>query len=132
MNKEIKQIKASAESAALFASTLLNAATSVHYMHFKTRSYSQHETLGDLYSALPGKVDELVEVWQGRYQTLLEYPTQGVSSPSDPLDFVLKLHAYVINNRYSFAPAEDTELQNMIDELIACIGKAAYKLKFLS
>lgn len=126
-----KEIKASAESSALFAATLLNAATSVHYLHLKSTSYAQHVALGDLYDALPGAVDGLVEVWQGRYQTLLEYPTQGVTSPSDPLDFVLKLHGYVINNRYSFAPIEDTEIQNMIDDLIATLGKTAYKLKFL-
>lgn len=132
MDTKTTEIKASAESAALFASTLLNAATSVHYLHFKTRSFSQHMALGDLYDALPDAVDTLVEVWQGKYQTLLEFPSQGVTSPSDALDFVLKLNDYVIKNRYSFAPAEDTEIQNIIDELVATIEKAAYKIKFLA
>lgn len=130
--KETKEIKASAESAALFASTILNAATSVHYLHFKTRSFSQHETLGALYEALPGFADSLVEVWQGKYQTLLEFPSQGVTSPNDALDFVVKLQGFVVNNRFSFASQEDTELQNIIDELLACIEKAIYKLKFLA
>lgn len=129
--KETKEIKASAESAALFASTILNAATSVHYLHFKTRSFSQHMALGELYGALVESADEIVEVWQGKYQTLLEFPSQGVTSPNDALDFVVKLQGFVVNNRFSFAPQEDTELQNIIDELLASIERAIYKIKFL-
>lgn len=126
------EIKADATSAGTYIATLLNAATSLHYLHFRTRSFSKHEALGDLYESIIGFADTLTEAYQGRHQVILDFPSQSVTTPTDELEFVLKLHQYVINARYSFAPAEETELQNIIDELIGAIDKAAYKIKFLA
>jgi len=126
------QVKAAASGPGDFIATILNASTSVHFLHFRTKSFSKHEALGDLYSGLVSIADTLTESYQGRHQVILDFPVQSVTVPTDELSYVLQLHKYVLDSRYAFAPVEETELQNILDELVSLIDKAAYKLKFLA
>lgn len=109
--------------------TLLHAATSGHLLHLQTRSYSQHEALGDLYSSLPSLVDSVIESYQGKYGIIASYPSGYVVPTGEPLAFVSALSDYVTANREAVAP--DSEIQNDIDEIQAAINKAIYKLRFL-
>lgn len=115
-----------------FCATILNAATIAHILHLQTRSYSQHVALNDLYEALPDHADDIIEKYQGKYQEIITYPAQSVKTPDNALDFVLALKDYVSSTRYSAFKQEDTEIQNLIDELAASIDEAIYKLTFLS
>ena len=116
--------------AAEFFVTLLHAATSVHLLHLQTRSYSQHEALGDLYGSLPGLVDSVIESYQGKYGVINSYPSGYAVPTAEPLAFVSALSDYVTANREAVAP--DSEIQNDIDEIQAAINKAIYKLRFLA
>lgn len=110
--------------------TLLHAATSGHILHFQTRSYSQHMALDGFYSALPGLVDDVVEAYQGKYGLILDYP-DGYSLPSgQPVEFVSALGDFVTSNRGNVGA--DSELQNLIDEIMELIDSTIYKLRFLA
>jgi DNA-binding ferritin-like protein len=48
---------------AIFAT--LSMVTQTHLWHWQTRSYAEHETLGNYYEFLQEKVDELAEIYLG-------------------------------------------------------------------
>ena len=56
------QIKTKSEIVQVFLETL----TSIRLYHWKTKSYSQHKATDQLYEELEEKVDEFVEVMQGK------------------------------------------------------------------
>jgi hypothetical protein len=124
-------IKAS-EATGAFCATLLNAATVAHILHFQTRSFSHHEALGDLYEGLPDFIDSIVEAFQGKTQSLLQFPAQSVTTPANALDFVISLNSYLSSNRYVAFSDKDTEIQNIIDEIVVLLEKTIYKLTFLA
>lgn len=117
-------------AAAEFFITLMHAATSGHILHFQTRSFAQHMTLDAFYSELPGLVDDVVEAYQGKYGLVLDYPS-GYSVPtSAAIDFVSALSDYVMSSRVNVA--DDSEIQNLIDEIQDLIDSTLYKLRFLA
>jgi len=117
-------------AAAEFFITLMHAATSGHILHFQTRSFAQHMTLDAFYSELPGLVDSVVEAYQGKYGLVLDYPS-GYSVPtSAAIDFVSALSDYVMSSRANVA--DDSEIQNLIDEIQDLIDSTLYKLRFLA
>jgi len=117
-------------AAAEFFITLMHAATSGHILHFQTRSFAQHMTLDAFYSELPGLVDSVVEAYQGKYGLVLNYPS-GYSVPtSAAIDFVSALSDYVMSSRANVA--DDSEIQNLIDEIQDLIDSTLYKLRFLA
>lgn len=113
------------KQAAKFAMTLLNAATVAHILHLQTSSYAAHMALGDLYEALPGLVDDVVEAYQGKYGVISSYPTTFEMS-KDPIAFITDLSSFVATYR-DFC--EDSEIQNSIDNIASAIDSAMYKLK---
>lgn len=113
-----------------FTCTLLHGAVVAHLHHFQTRSYAAHMALGDLYEGLPGFVDSLVEAYQGKYGLVTGYPSSYTVPQDDPLHFVASLREYVRTNRMTIP--QDSELQNIIDEIASLLDSTVYKLTFLS
>ena len=107
---------------AKFATTILEAAVKAQMLHWASRSYSQHEALGDFYEELPGLIDAVVEQYQGLYG-LIPAPKE------DPVSFVQELAAFIKSER-DFT--DESEIQNSIDNIAALCDKTLYKLKFLS
>ena len=50
---------------------------------------------------------------------------------SDPLKMISELKEWIEQNRYEAVEAEDTFLQNQIDEVVQLCSQTIYKLKFL-
>lgn len=113
---------------ALFTLTLLHSATNAHLMHFKTRSYSQHKALRQYYDQIPDLVDGLVESYQGLFGIVDDYPNV-YHSPKDPVKYFESLQRFVKDARQDLP--QDSELQNVIDEIADLINSTTYKLKFL-
>jgi hypothetical protein len=113
-----------------FASTLLNAATTAHFMHLQTKSYAQHMALAGLYEGLPDLVDGVVEQCQGKYGLVENYPSQEAAGDADPVEFVQWLSSYVKEARVSLP--QDSEVQNDVDSIASLIDSTLYKLRFLS
>ena len=111
--------------------TLLNAATIGHVLHLQSRSYAEHKTLNTFYSELPDLVDSVIEAWQGRHGELVDYPDQMVEviENRDALEFVNYLKVLLEEERYVLG--EESEIQNLVDEIAALIDSTLYKLTFL-
>jgi hypothetical protein len=112
----------------LFTITLLHSATNAHLMHFKTKSFSQHMALGTYYDEIVDLVDSLVESYQGLYGIVQDYPNV-YHSPKDPIKYFESLQKFVKDARQDLP--QNSELQNIIDEIADLINSTTYKLKFL-
>jgi hypothetical protein len=113
----------------LFAD-LLHAATAAHMLHLQTRSFSQHMALGSLYESLPGAVDKLIESYQGKYGVIRNYPSGFTTPTGNPLAFVQAQIANLKSKRSQVG--DDTELQNLVDEIASLLDSTEYKLRFLA
>jgi len=119
-----------------FIDCLLTGAAIVHKMHLRETgqgSFAAHLALNDLYDKLPEHADDLAEKYQGKMGVLLpdvsvvdqlEYLKMG------HLEYVEYLINYVETDRVVFGDC--SPLQNLVDELLATLYTARYKLKFLS
>jgi len=96
--------------------------TRAHNAHLSTRSYAEHVALGEFYEALDGKIDEIVETYQGCFGKV-----------GDPDDEIVKAIAdmanWVAENKDAIAK-ENEIIENQIDELGAIFAKAHYRLSF--
>lgn len=112
-----------------FVAGLLHAATTAHILHLKTDSFSEHMVLGDLYEGLDDLADKWTEAYQGRYAVIKEYP-DGYKAPSkDCVAEVREMGKFVATMRKDMP--QDSELQNITDEIAALIDSTLYKLRFL-
>lgn len=114
-----------------FILTLLHAVTNTHILHLKSKSFSEHMALGEFYQALPDLVDAVVEATQGRYGQLIDYPVQYYAPASTALEELQQLKDYVDETRRGEDIPQDTEIQNLIDEIASQIDSTLYKLTFL-
>lgn len=113
-----------------FIGQLLHAGTIAHVFHLKERSYARHVALGDFYDAIIDKADSLAEAIQGGYGLLDGYPSSFDLPEGDPLDWLNMLSRYVDKERKTLP--DDSEIQNLVDEIAALIDSTQYKLRFLS
>ena len=113
-----------------FILTLLHAATNAHILHFRSRSYAEHMALGAFYEELPGLVDELVESIQGLTGELIEFPQDYYAPADSALEELKDLKEYVKEMRHSLP--DDSEIQNLVDEIADLINSTLYKIKFLA
>lgn len=108
---------------------LMHSRTNAHMMHLKTRSYAAHKALNDYYDSIVDLIDSFVEAWQGRYG-IMNYPEVPFRAEADAIMMLKTLRTYIDDNRIGMVP--DSELQNIIDEIVALIDSTLYKLEFLS
>lgn len=108
--------------------TLLHSATNTHILHWQTKSYAEHQALGTFYEELPELVDSLVEAIQGRYDTTLDFPAT-YHSPADSGKRELQDLSDHFQEKRSVLP-QDSEIQNIADEIQALIDSTLYLLRF--
>jgi len=108
-------------------SHLFAARDTVHLMHLRTKSFSQHVALNDLYDALLESADSIAEIYQGKYGIMKIPNPQFNDTEYEPVEFVTELADWAEASRASIAP-EDTNLLNEWDTLISAIFRAKYKL----
>lgn len=116
-----------------FTMCLLNSVTTGHILHLSSRSYSQHMALGAFYDGIGDLVDAFVEAFQGKYGLLTKYPTTAVLMPDmNPIDYLEYLSDEVATLRKANGFPQDSQLQNITDEIVQLIDSTRYKLKFLA
>lgn len=116
-------------SCGAFVVELFHARTNAHMQHLKTRSFAAHKALGEFYDGIVDKTDAFAEAYQGRYG-LIDYPDVPFKKESDPIMMIKGLRRYVDENRMMMG--SESELQNLIDEIVALMDSTLYKLEFLS
>lgn len=115
-------------SVAEFFSLLLNSITQVHIFHFQTKSYAQHNALGDYYEGVSSLADDLIECYQGKYGIVTGYSCMPYKNIEDPVEYFTKLQNSVDECCSLFT---DSDLLNQVDEIKSLIKKTLYKLKNL-
>ena len=116
-----------------FTMCLLNSVTTAHILHLSSRSYSQHKALEAFYTAIGDHVDDFVEAFQGKYGLLTKYPaTADLFAEQDPVTYLTYLSDEVAMLRKANGFPQDSELQNITDEIVQLIDSTLYKLKFLA
>jgi len=133
MVKFTASIEAKADPVMDFTMCLLNSVTTAHILHLSTRSYSQHKALESFYTAIGDHVDNFIEAFQGKYGLLTKYPaTADLFAEQDPVAYLTYLSDEVAMLRKANGFPQDSELQNITDEIVQLIDSTLYKLKFLA
>lgn len=124
----MKGITASPSVAGLIMQ-LFHARTNAHVLHLRTRSYAAHVALNEFYESIVDQTDKLAEAYQGRYG-IQDYPELPYKAESDAIMMIRGLRRYIDENRLQMC--DHSELQNLIDEIVAQMDSTLYKLENLS
>lgn len=110
---------------------LMKAQNVAQMWHWKVKSFAQHMALGELYEGLSTMMDELMEMYMGRYGTEahIEMSEPNPFSEQDPIDFVQQLDAFLDTQEKMLPP--DGFIVNKYQELQAMVSKVKYKLEHL-
>ncbi len=109
---------------------MLHSVTNAHILHLSTTSYSAHKALENFYTEIGDLVDSFVEAFQGKYGLLTDY-RPVFTLAEEPLSYMMYLKDELARCRNSGNFPQDTELQNIADEIAALIDSTIYKLRFL-
>jgi DNA-binding ferritin-like protein len=112
-----------------FILTLLHAVTNTHILHFRANTNAVHEQLGEFYTNLSDLVDKLAEAMQGRTNKKLEFPVQYYPPAATPMEELMMLRDYVDEERNGQDIPQNSEIQNLIDEIAAQIDSTINKLE---
>lgn len=113
-----------------FAMCLLNGVTAGHIHHLGTDSYAQHMALGDFYDGLDDLTDKFIEAYQGKYSKII-FAERALFLGENGLELVLYVGKEIAKYRQMPGFPQDTELQNIVDELADLVASTLYKLRFL-
>jgi Tfp pilus assembly protein PilO len=117
------------DDAAEFVGQMLHSSTVTHFMHLSTDSYAEHVALGAYYEQIIELTDDFAEAYQGRYEKIKDYPTE-FHNATDPKKYLESMQKFVDESRQELP--QESEIQNIIDEISQLIDSTLYKLKFLS
>lgn len=113
----------------------LNASVTAHILHLRTNSYAAHMALADFYDEVVELADTFAESYQSIYGLIQSYPAGNAYTNGkdykEGLTVMAEMRSWIRANRKDIGKAEDTELQNIIDEIVALVDSTAYKLRFL-
>lgn len=118
----------------LIALKNLHYTSQIKFFHWQTKSYSEHKALDSLFSGLVELADELVESTMGKYGrptsttgkdsfTISNYEEGGLENFLNSL-----IECYTNECKKSFNPESDSDLLNILDEMVALVNKTKYLL----
>ena len=112
-----------------FVAHLLHSSTVTHFMNWSTSSYAKHKALGKYYEQIVDLVDRFAESYMGKYEQLKKFPEE-FHTEKDPVKYLENMKEFVEESREELP--QDTELQNLVDEIADLINSTLYKLRFLN
>jgi len=118
--------------AAYFVQCMFNSVKNTHILHLQATgpgSYATHVALGEFYPALDELTDTFAESYQGKYGIITGY-TDEYELPTAPLQYLIGVSEEVDMCRAELP--QDSELQNILDEIKSLCDQTIYKLRFLS
>jgi hypothetical protein len=113
-----------------FMLNMLAIRTQAHLFHWQTKKYSSHIALGDFYDAYILLVDTLAESMMAKF----ERPTVGVGNiaivdySEENLNLFLNEANSLFEKEGRTICADNSEMLNVIDEIIGEINKLKYLL----
>ena len=115
-----------------FVSALMASRTQAHIYHLQTPSFAAHTALNDYYENIVDIIDGLVESYQGKHGIIAGYGNialQEYQSCDGIIAYFTTLCVFVEKTRSMIA--QDSYIQNQVDEVVAEINSLLYKLKYL-
>lgn len=101
---------------------LFHSRDAMHLAHLNTTSYAEHKALGAYYDGILELTDNFTEVYFGRYKRLnITIPESKVVGAVEHLK---ELQQIIDAERGAYS----SELQNILDEMLALINKTLYLL----
>ena len=101
--------------------------------HWQTSSYAQHEAFGEAYESLDGLIDQFVEVFQGKKGIIKSHGKFVIElnnlSDHDPVACLNDCGAFLSEELTASLDANDTDLLNIRDEMLAVLNKTKYLLR---
>jgi hypothetical protein len=96
----------------------------MHLTHLQTTSYAEHKALNKYYEGILDLTDNLIETYFGiaGKKSSIKIPQSEFINAQAHLK---QLYSYIESNRGIF---EESQLQNIIDEICALINKTQYLL----
>jgi hypothetical protein len=116
------------DNMALFAATLLHSATNTHFFHWSTDSFSKHMALGTYYDSIVELTDNLLEAYMGCYTKITTFPSV-YHQPKEAVKYLESLKNFVNDARQDLP--QESQIQNIVDEIAQLIDSTLYKLRFL-
>ena len=118
------------ETVAKFLSTLFNSRDQAHIFHLQTSSYAAHKALNNYYYDIVDLIDSYAETFQGRYGIIRGYtPQRQYFEGDETVKYFTGLSTYIDSVRSSLP--QDSDLNNVVDEISSLVNSTIYKLKFL-
>lgn len=110
-----------------FATCLLNSVTGAHMLHLSTYNFAEHKALEAFYTAVGDLIDTFVEAYQGKYKNRVLY-VSGFDVPTNSTAYLVYLKDEVATLRTANGFPQDSELQNITDEIASLIDGTLYQL----
>lgn len=105
-----------------FIGLLFQSRDMMHLQHLQTTSFAEHKALGHYYDGILDLADSFTEKYFGRNKRIpIVIPESKVANATDHLKSMQKLIDSERNNYPS-------ELQNIMDEMLALVNKTLYLL----
>lgn len=118
-----------------FVSKIFESRQMAHVYHLQAKgdgAFALHMALDSYYNGILELNDELIEVYQGQYDIIENYENiEGKPNAENAIQYFTELSQFVKDTRKIAFLAEDTHLQNIVDEMSSLIYKTLYKLKNL-
>ena len=116
---------------AKFISTMFNSREQAHIFHLQTTLFAAHKALNKYYDEIVGLVDDYVELFQGRYGIITGYqpPTKFFEGDAELLKYFMALQKFVDTGRTQLP--DNSDLNNVVDEISQLVNATIYKLRFL-
>lgn len=117
-------------------SKLFESREMAHIYHLQVNgeqgSHAAHTALNEYYDSVLDLIDDLIETYQGQYGIVDGYDVIDTNNTrtTEKLAYFEELVEFVKHARKAIS-AEDTHLQNIIDEVVALIYRTLYKIRFL-
>lgn len=116
----------------MYITQLLQIHNQIRILHWQTSSYAEHKALGNLYKDMDDLIDNFVEVRSGQYGISKAKNNFNISMENiekcNPKKCIEE-GVSVLKQIYKSVSEEDTELKNILDEMIAAMRKTRYLLE---
>jgi hypothetical protein len=97
---------------------------------FGTDSYAQHMALGEFYENFEDLADKFIEAYQGKKSKIF-FAEKALFLGENGLELVLYVGKEIARYREMPGFPQDSDLQNIVDELSDQVASTLYKLRFL-
>jgi DNA-binding ferritin-like protein len=100
-----------------------------HFSHWRAKgdgSYAKHKALGKFYPKIIELADSFAESYQGKFDTRIKGYTDEFHAVQEATPYIESILDFVSESREHLP--QDTELQNIVDEIADLINSTLYLL----